>query len=80
MGVLHKLDLIDETCLNIRIRNLREMDRFHSKLVSSDLDKHTSLLQSPYMTNPWCFYSSGPWSHTCTASAMERKDLTGKAD
>jgi len=27
----------------LRIRNLRDLDRFRSKLVSSDLDKYTSL-------------------------------------
>ncbi len=30
-------------CKTLRFRNLREMDRFRSKLVSSGLDKHASL-------------------------------------
>jgi len=43
------------------------MDRFHSKLVSfawtntlAWASKDTSLLQSPYFTNPSCFYGTGP--------------------
>ncbi len=47
----------------LRIRNLWEMDRFYSKLLSSSLDKHISLLRSQYITNPYCFYNTGPCGH-----------------
>ncbi len=35
----------------LQIDNLQEIDRFCIKLVSSDLDKHASLLQSLYIMN-----------------------------
>ncbi len=42
----------------LRIRNVRQMDRFYNKLVlftvnhkHNNFDIHTSLLQNPYFTN-----------------------------
>ena len=35
----------------LQIGNLWETDKFPSKLASSDLDKHTSLLWNPYIEN-----------------------------
>jgi hypothetical protein len=40
-------------------RNLRKMDRFHDKLVSSGLDKHVSLSkQTHYLTMEYVHYES----------------------
>ncbi len=36
----------------LQIRNLQEIEKFFSKLVYSGMGKHTSLLQSPYITSP----------------------------
>ncbi len=51
----------------LRIRNLQKMNSNRCKLVPfllsvtlTGLDKHTSLLQSPYIMNTECFDSTGP--------------------
>ncbi len=51
----------------LQIRNLRQIDRFFNKLVPyivdhkyANFDKRTSLLRYLYITNPYCFYSTGP--------------------
>ncbi len=47
----------------LRIRNLQKNDNFRSKQASSDLDRHTSLLRTPYITDPLCFNSTSHWSY-----------------
>jgi hypothetical protein len=53
----------------LRICNLLKMGRLRSTLMSfllsvtfTGLDKHTSLLRNPFITNPSGFNSTGPWS------------------
>jgi hypothetical protein len=44
---LSRLDTWDLCYKTLQIRNLQKNDRFRSKLASSGLDKHASLLRSP---------------------------------
>ncbi len=39
----------------LRICNIQEIDKFRSKLTSAGLGQHSSLLRSPYITNPLCY-------------------------